>query len=76
MSMGGPGDNPITDLVYYCRNQFPPDIADMLLRLHSIDPKIRDVYALDAYDWVEGRGLDEARAKLRQELAKLQLKKA
>lgn len=75
MSMGGPGDHPIGDLVHWGRNSFPPDIADLLLKLHAIDPEIRNVFALDAYDWVEGRALDEGRARLTAELAKHRARK-
>ncbi len=70
--MGGPGDHPISDLIHWGRNAFPPDIADMIRLLHSFDPKIRDTFALNAYDWAEGRALDDARAKLRAELQKHQ----
>ena len=72
MSMGGPGDHPIGDLIHWHINPFPPDIADMLRSLYALNPEIRDIFALDAYDWVEGRSLDEGRAKLRAELAKYQ----
>ena len=75
MSMGGPGDHPIGDLIHYGRNAFPADIADMLLLLYSLDPKIRDTFALDAFDWAEGRALDDGRAKLQAELAKHQSRK-
>ena len=72
MSMGSLGDHPISDLVYWGRNVFPKDIADMLRLLHARDPKMRDIFALDAYDWAEGRALDEGRAKLRAALQKYQ----
>jgi hypothetical protein len=72
MSMGGSGDHPIGDLIHYGRNRFPPDIADMLRLLYSFDPKIRNTFALDAYDWVEGKVLEKGRAKLRAELQKHQ----
>ena len=75
MSMEGPGDHPLSDLIHYGYNPFPPDIADMLLKLHSFDPKIPDLFGLDAYDWAAGRALDEGRAKLRAELQKHQPKK-
>lgn len=69
--MGGPGDHPITDLIYYGQDDFPPDIADMLRKLHSVDPGIRDGFALDASDWVSGRNLEEGRTKLTAELCRL-----
>jgi hypothetical protein len=75
MSMGGPGDHPIGDLIHWGRNSFPSDIAEMLRLLYSFDPKIRDTFALDAYDWAEGRSLAEGRAKLRAELLKHQIRK-
>ena len=42
----------------------------MIRQLHAIDPKVRDMFALDAFDWEEGRALDEGRTKLRAELLK------
>ena len=70
MSMGGPGDHPISDLLQWGRNPFPPDMAEMIRRLYALDPKVRSTFALDAYDWEQGKGLDEGRAKLRAELEK------
>ncbi len=40
----------------------------MIRQLNALDPKIRDMFALVAFDWEEGRALDEGRAKLRAEL--------
>ena len=70
MSMGGPGDHPISDLIHWGRNPFPTDIADMIRQLHALDSKTRDLFALDAFDWEAGRALEEGRAKLRAELYK------
>lgn len=70
MSMGGPGDHPITDPIKYGENPFPADIAQMIRALYSIDPNIRNIFALDAFDWSEGKALEEGRAKLRAELQK------
>ena len=70
MSMGGPGDHPIGDLIYYGQSPFPPDIAALVRELHLLDPKMRDTFAMDAFDWEAGRALDEGRAKLRAELQK------
>jgi hypothetical protein len=70
MSMGGPGDHPIGDLIHYGQSPFPPDIAALVRELYSLDPKMRDTFALDAFDWEAGRALDEGRAKLRAELQK------
>ena len=73
MSMGSPGDHPITDLIYWERNQFPSDIAEMIRALHSLDPKILNAFAVDSFAWAEGRGLEEGRAKLKAEIHKRQL---
>ena len=72
MGLGGPGDHPIGDLIHWGRNPFPSDMGDMIRQLYSFDPKIRDAFALDAFDWEEGRALDEGRARLRAELQKYQ----
>ena len=40
MSMGSPGDNPVTDLLSHRINHFPSDISQMIRRLHKIDPLI------------------------------------
>jgi hypothetical protein len=71
--MGGPGDHPITDLIKWGRNPFPSDIADLLRELSKHDPRM-DQFALEAYDWIEGRALDEGRMKLRMEIAKHEAK--
>jgi hypothetical protein len=69
---GGPGDHPITDLIYYGNNTFPPDIAALIRQLHSLDPNMRNTFALDAYNWVEGRELEQGRARLEAELGRIQ----
>jgi len=40
MSMGSPGDNPVTDLLSHRINHFPSDISQMIRRLHKVDPQI------------------------------------
>ena len=70
MSMGGPGDHPISDLIHYGNNRFPADIAGLIVQLYALDPNMRNTYALDAYDWAEGKSLDEGRARLRAEIQK------
>ena len=75
MSMGGPGDHPISDLIHYGQSPFPADIADLIRQLYAVDSKMRDTFALEAYDWAEGRALDEGRAKLRGELQKHQIRR-
>jgi hypothetical protein len=50
-------------------------MADMFRQLYALDPKIRNTFALDAFDWEEGRALDEGRAKLQAELQKHQTRK-
>ena len=66
--MGSPGDHPLTDLFHWGRRGFPDDIADMLLLLHELDPKVCDKFALEAWDWSNGRQLEAGRATLRAEL--------
>ena len=70
MNMGGPGDHPIGDLIHWGTNRFPDDIARMLRKLHALDSGLRNRFALESYDWAEGKNLDGARAKLSAELAK------
>ena len=70
MSMGAPGDHPISDLLHWGRNPFPPDMAEMIRQLYALDPNVRSRFALDAYDWEQGKGLDDGLAKLKAELEK------
>jgi len=37
-------------------------MADLVRRLHALGPKMRDMFAKDAYDWEAGRPLDTGRA--------------
>ncbi|MGV3773831.1 MAG: hypothetical protein ACO1QB_13085 [Verrucomicrobiales bacterium] len=71
MSMGSPGDHPITDLINYGKNAFPDDIGKALRLLHAQDPSVLNVYALDAFDWIEGKDLEVGRAKLKAKLLEL-----
>ena len=52
MSMGSPGDSPITDLLHWGRpSEFPQDITLMLLRLKSDAPNELARLPWDAARW-------------------------
>ena len=72
MPNGRQGDHPITDMLYYNEHPFPPDIEEMLRKLHAIDPKLILGWDLadEPWDWQNGRNLDAGRKQLKALLAK------
>ena len=64
MPNGRPGDNPITDLLLYGDHPFPPDIEDLILRLHKLDSSVFDMLEYAPFEWESGRDLDPARILL------------
>jgi hypothetical protein len=65
MSFGRPFDHPVTDLLRYGKHPFPNDMEQLLRKVHALNSKALDgdVASL-AYDWVEGKNLDEGRQLL------------
>lgn len=69
MANGKPGDSPITDLLMYGGNPFPPDVTRMVRRLHEIRPERLSEIGLQTFAWERGEDLDGARAWLRRALS-------
>ncbi len=72
MGMGGPNDHPISDLLYWGRNPFPPDVAEMIKTLHVLDSNMQNTFATEALSWSLGRDLDVGRVQLRAAISKHQ----
>lgn len=70
MSMGSPGDSPITDLLVYGRQPFPSDIAKKIRNLSELAPNAIAELGADPFAWEEGKKLPEAHVKLDALLAK------
>jgi hypothetical protein len=65
MSMGSPGDSPVTDLLQWGRHsEFPQDITQMLLRLKSDAPQELVRLPWDAARWTIPEHADAGRAFL------------
>jgi hypothetical protein len=74
---GKKGDNPLSDLTIHGISHFPPDIAQLMLRIEALGE--RDgrwplgenwPYSPKEFDWEAGRDLDQAR-ELLAELARM-----
>jgi hypothetical protein len=65
MSMGGPGDHPLTDFLNHGYPVFPADMRPMIRKLHSIDAHAFDALPVELYDWEAGKNLDAGRDLLR-----------
>lgn len=62
MSMGSPGDSPITDLLHWGRpSEFAEDITVMLLRLNSDAPEELVRLPWDASRWTLAEHVDAGR---------------
>lgn len=70
MSMGSPGDSPITDLLVHGLHPFPSDIAEKIRRLHACAPTALNELGWEPFEWEAGKCLDDARVKLDALLAR------
>jgi hypothetical protein len=64
MSMGGPGDHPLTDFLNHGYPVFPADMRPMIRKLYSIDPRAFDTLTAELFDWEAGKNLDAGRELL------------
>jgi hypothetical protein len=76
---GKPGDSPLTDLVLYDQHPFPPDIEELLLRIHDLGRQagrwpLGENWPFGTRDsmWERGEDLDGARRDLGLLLQKLE----
>lgn len=60
MANGTSGDHPISDLIMHGKHPFPPDIEDLVRRLHGLNPSIFNELAHAPFDWEAGRHLQAA----------------
>lgn len=70
MSMGSPGDSPITDLLVYSRQPFSSDIAKKIRKLSELAPNAITELGTEPFAWKEGKKLAEAHVRLDALLAK------
>ena len=65
MAAGGPGDNPMSDLLIWGLHPFTPDIEAMILRVRDISPHyLNKIDPGDYFDWKNGKNLDSGRERL------------
>jgi RNAse (barnase) inhibitor barstar len=66
MPNGSLGDNPLTDLFTYGEHPFPPDMEQMLRRIHTLAPLLVRRLRSEPFDWECGRSLGEGRDLLKR----------
>ena len=79
MPNGVRGDNPLSDLTIHDEHPFPPDIEELLLRIHELGRRAGrwplgenwPFYPRE-FDWERGEDLDGARRDLAQLLGMLE----
>jgi hypothetical protein len=67
MAAGKRGDNPLTDMIVYAMHPFPPDVEDLLRRIHELGSRqgrwpLGENWPFSAreFDWERGNDLDGA----------------
>jgi hypothetical protein len=66
MSMGGPGDHPLTDLLHWNTHPFPLDMEKLVLQIRDLSPRFLDrITTKEWFDWEKGENLDAGRQHLR-----------
>ncbi len=60
-----PKEQPLRELRLHGGHPFPPDMEEMIQRLHLKAGAITAEIAMDAYDWERGEQLERGRKKLR-----------
>jgi hypothetical protein len=76
---GKPGDNPLTDLIFYGAHPFPRDIETMLRRIETLGRRPGRwplgenwPFSPREFDWERGRDLEGARQALAHLIARLE----
>ncbi len=79
MPNGKYGDNPLTDLTIHGAHPFPPDIEEMLLRIHALGREVGRwslgenwPFSPREFDWERGEDLDGARRDLARLLSQME----
>jgi hypothetical protein len=67
---GKPGDNPITDMLFYGKHPFPTDMEEMIRTLHAIDRRVLSDLGWEPFSWERGERLEEGRKHLAELLQK------
>ena len=60
----------MNDMFLHGAHPFPADIEEMIRRLAHIDPMLLKEIDRDVFEWEAGRGLEQARGKLQELIAK------
>lgn len=58
------GLDPIHNMLHHGQHPFPPEIEELIRRLHAIKPRVVDALGREACDWARGEHLEQARFKL------------
>jgi hypothetical protein len=74
VSAGGPGDNPIEDLLKWGLHPFPSDIEALILKLNDVSPHYINQLNADCpyFSWSRGEDLESGRRYLTDLLAEAQ----
>ena len=78
MANGKPGDNPLTDLLFYDQHPFPPEIEELLLRVQALAADDRwplgenRPYSMREFAWEKGEDLEAASRDLKHLIAMLE----
>ncbi len=74
MAAGGPGDHPLTDLLYWGKHPFPEEIEELVLAIAAITPEaLHDTKLRGAtwWAWEKGEDIEEGVRLLRAKLKEL-----
>lgn len=51
MPLPGPGEHPISDLIFHGRHPFPHSVEQLILRIHAADPRAWREFSSAAESW-------------------------
>ena len=60
MRLPGPGDHPVSDLIFHGRHPFPASVERLILKIHEADPRAWREFASCAEGWTRLPQSDES----------------
>ena len=66
MPAGGPGDHPITDILFHNLSRIPNDMTMMVKKILTVDRSLQTLFINEIFSWERKENIKEGRIKLKE----------